>query len=409
MAETVAITGLGHTGDGVAETEGGRLFVPYTLPGETVTIERGRGDHARLVDIITPSPDRVEPLCRHFGVCGGCALQHMARESYLAWKRRQVETAFAQRGIAAPVEPVVAVPPGSRRRAIFSAVRTQNEIVFGLNRRGSDEVFNAEECPVLVPAISSRLQRLAGIARAALKPGRRVRVTVIAADNGLDIAIDGAGPPGRGTIEALASPAGAAEVARLTVGGEEVFRLRTPEISLGHASIFPPPGGFIQAAAAAERAMAEAVEEGAGADGSFADLFAGVGTFALRLARRGSVLAVEGDAAAVAAIDSAARRAKRLKAISVRRRGLFRNPLAPEELRDFAAVVFDPPRAGAKAQAAALAASAVPRVIAVSCNPATLARDARTLVDGGYRLKRVLPIDQFVFSAEIEAVATFER
>ena len=155
--------------------------------------------------------------------------------------------------------------------------------------------------------------------------------------------------------------------------------------------------------------MAEAVEEGSGANGPFADLFAGVGTFALRLARRGSVLAVEGDEAAAAAIGTAARRAKGLKPITARRRDLFRNPLAPEELRDFAAVVFDPPRAGAKAQAEALAAAGVPRIVAVSCNPATLARDARILIDGGYRLTRVLPIDQFVFSSEIEAVATFER
>jgi 23S rRNA (uracil1939-C5)-methyltransferase len=155
--------------------------------------------------------------------------------------------------------------------------------------------------------------------------------------------------------------------------------------------------------------MAEAMLAHVGDARPVADLFCGAGTFTLRLARRAAVTAVEGDAALLAALDMGVRHARGLKPVTVRKRDLFRNPLAAAELNGFGAVVFDPPAAGAKAQAEALAAAKVPKVVAVSCNPATLARDARILTDGGYRLTRVLPVDQFLFSAEVEAVATFER
>ncbi len=407
MAETVAIAGLGHGGDGIAETDGGRLYVPYTLPGETIEIER-IGSRGRPLKILSASSDRVVPPCRHFGTCGGCALQHMERDTYLAWKRQVVADAFAQQGIAAAVDPVVPIAAGSRRRAVFSAIRTAKGVVLGFHRKGAEEIVAIEECPVLVPEIAGRIDTFRRIAQLAI--GRQpARIIVVAAGNGLDIAVEGGRRLGRAERESLGTFGADAALARLTVDGSEIFLNRRPEIRAGEAMLLPVSGGFLQAAASAEAALAAVVLDHVGAAAPVADLFAGVGTFTLRLARRAAVTAVEGNSDLLAAIEAAAHRTQGLKPVTVRKRDLVRNPLAPVELDHFEAVVFDPPAAGSKAQAEAIAGSKVRKVAAVSCNPATLARDTETLLKGGYRLVRVLPVDQFLFSAEIEVVATFER
>jgi 23S rRNA (uracil1939-C5)-methyltransferase len=408
LAEIVTVAALGHAGDGIAETAEGRVFVPLTLPGEEVEIERD-GDRGRLLRVLKPNPDRVAPVCRHFGVCGTCAVEHMERGAYLAWKRGLVAAAFAQRRIAADVEPVVPIELGSRRRAIFSAVRTARGVVLGFHRRGGQEIVAIEECPVLAPGIVEKLPILRDIVGMALKPGRPGRVVVLLADNGLDVAVDGVGRLSPAGIAMLGRFAGDASIARLTVDDNVVFQNRRPELAADDAALFPTPGGFVQAAAAAEAALATAVLAFVGDAAPVADLFAGIGTFTLRIAARAPVTAVEGDVSLLAALDLAARRARGVRPVTARKRDLFRNPLAPTELKPFGAVVFDPPAAGAKAQAEALAASTVPKVAAVSCNPATLARDARILIDGGYVLTGLLPVDQFLFSAEIEAVASFVR
>lgn len=408
MNETVEVTALGHAGDGIAETDAGRVFVPFTLAGEAVTIERS-GNRGRLLHVDHASPVRVAPVCRHFGSCGGCALQHMERAAYLAWKREIVAKSFALAGVEAALEPVVPVTTGSRRRAVFTAVRTARGVMLGFQRRGSNEVIAIAECPVLAPAIATRLGLIREIAGLAVKPRRPARIAVLAADNGLDIAITGGGRPDERLLSALGRLGGDAALARLTLDGREVFVSRRPEVDVGGAALLPTAGGFVQASAAAEAALAEAVIARVGDARPVLDLFAGCGTFSLRLARRAPVTAVEGEAALLAALEEAVRRSRGLKPVTTRRRDLFRNPMAPEELAAFGAVVFDPPAAGAKAQSEALARSSVPKIAAVSCNPATLARDARILIDGGYRLERVLPVDQFLFSPEIEVVATFSR
>jgi 23S rRNA (uracil1939-C5)-methyltransferase len=303
----------------------------------------------------------------------------------------------------------VPLAPGTRRRAIFSAVRTGNGAILGFHRRQSDTIVPITECAVLVPAIVKRLDVLASMAGLALPSRKPGRVTVVAADNGLDVAIAGGTKPDRRMLESLGRFGADPAIARLTLDGAEIFQARRPEIAVDGAMLFPVAAGFLQAAAPAEKAMADAVTAHVGDARPVADLFCGLGTFTLRLARRAPVTAVEGEASLLAALDMGLRHARGLKPVTARKRDLFRNPLAPIELNGFGAVVFDPPAAGARAQAEALAASKVPKVVAVSCNPATLARDARILVDGGYRLTRVLPVDQFLFSAEVEAVATFER
>lgn len=408
VTERVTIDALGHEGDGIADAPEGRVFVPFTLPGEEVEIE-GSGARPRLVAVTKPSPQRTAPICRHFGSCGGCALQHMGRAPYLAWKREQVVNAFRQRGIDAAVEPVVAIGPGTRRRAVFSAARTEKGVALGFHRRGSEEIVAIEECPVLVPALVEKRATLLAIAAATLDRGKALRIVAVAADNGLDIAVSGGKRLGRRELETLGRLGADPSIARLTVDGTMIFANRRPELAAGGTTLLPVPGGFLQAVAAAETALADAVVAAVGKAAPVADLFAGIGTFTVRLARQAQVTAVEGDEKAVAALTEAVKRGKGLKPVTARRRDLFKNPLAASELAPFGAVVFDPPAAGAKAQATTIAASSVPTVVAVSCNPATLARDARILIDGGYRMTHVLPVDQFLFSAEIEAVAVFRR
>lgn len=408
MTDTVTISGLGHGGDGIAETEHGRVFVAHALPGEKVEIQRN-GERATVVRVVDASPDRVAPPLPHMAVVGTYPLVHMADAAYRAWKTEQVRLAFAQRGIDAAVEPIVPIRGGTRRRAVFSAIRTGRGVAVGFHKRHSAEIVPIERCPVLSPDITAKMPGLREIAAIVLPEKRAARFSVLAADNGLDIAVTDSGKPSARTLAALGRFGTDLAIARLTVDGTEVFRNRLPELRAGPASLFPIPGGFVQAVASAEEALADVALKHVGTKGPFADLFAGIGTFTFRLAAHGQVIAVEGDAALVAALDTAMRHARGVKRVTARRRDLFANPLSPVELKGFAGVVFDPPAAGAKAQSEMLARSDVPRIAAISCNPATLARDARILIDGGYRLERVVPVDQFLYAAEIEAVATFTR
>ncbi len=294
MAETVTIAELGAGGDGIAEIDGRRVFVPFTLPGEDVSIERTEA-RGRVVEILRPSPDRVAPACRHFGTCGGCALQHMEARAYHAWKRAVVEKSLALHGIAAPVEPIVPIVPASRRRAVLSAMKTAKGTVMGFHRRGANEIVPIEECPVLETAIVSRLPLLRRIAEIAARPKRRARLTVVRADNGLDIALDGGGRVDRTVLEELGALGVEQDIARLSVNGTTIFVNRRPEIATSGGALFPPPGGFVQAAATAEARLAREVLRQVGDAGPVADLFAGIGTFTLPLAKRSPVTAMEGD------------------------------------------------------------------------------------------------------------------
>lgn len=401
-AAELDIIALGAQGDGIAETGQGPRYVPFALPGERMRVTQG----ALPVLVSAPSPDRTTPVCRHFGVCGGCVAQHLSPQRYADWKRANVVEAFRQRGLEPEIAPLVHVPPASRRRAVLTARRIGSDIVLGYHRRASHDVFAMQECPVLVPDIVRQLPGLRALAAAL--PAREARITVLHTPAGLDIAIDGTAR-GAALKAELALVASENRFARLTIDGETVVLRAKPELNLDGVALVPAPGAFLQAVRQAEDALVARVREAAGRSKRIADLFAGVGTFSFALARRARILAMDSDAHAIAALGEAARYAQGLKPIETCVRDLFRDPLSPRELEGFDAVVFDPPRAGAKAQAEALAKSRVPTVIAVSCNPATLARDARALVDGGYRIDGIVPIDQFLYSAHVEVVAVLRR
>lgn len=408
MSETLLIARLGAQGDGVAETSGGPVFVPFALPGEaiTATLKSGRGN---LVSVDKPSPERIAPACRHFGICGGCAVQHLEGGAYRAWKRDVVVQALKSRGIEAEIGALVACDPRTRRRAAFTARRTEAGMLFGFNRAQSAEIVAVEECPVLMPAIVTALDSLRRLAALVAATSQPFQVAVTVTDSGLDVAIGGSGKLADDARRAAVAFVIQQGFARLSVDGEIVVEPRKPTVSFGAVAVIPPPGAFLQATTDAELAMAGLVGVHLERAKQVADLFSGCGTFALRLARNARVHAVEGDAGSLAALDRAARMAGGLKPVSIERRDLFRRPLTVKELARFDGLVFDPPRAGAEEQARQIARSDVPIVAAVSCNSATLARDLRILLDGGYRLQSVTPIDQFLWSPHVEAVALLEK
>ena len=404
----IEITTLGHRGDGVAETETGPIYVAGALPGEKVraSVIDGR---AKSFVIVEASPARVEPVCRHYEACGGCSVQHLAERPYLAWKRGLVEKALSDRGIVTEVSETVAATAGGRRRAVLTATRAGRHTLLGYHEKASHRLVDVRECPVLDPAIVKALPGLKALAAEVMPKKGELRLTVLATTAGLDVAIDNADRNYDRKIPALSQKVVEQDLARLSVNGEVILEVRPPLLDMGGVGIVAAPGGFTQATVAAEEALSELVVKGVGTAKTVADLFSGVGTFALRLGRKANVHAVEGDAAALAAFDKALRKPQGLKKVTFERRDLSRRPLVREELEPYDAVVFDPPRAGAQAQAEQLAASKVKTVVAVSCNPATLARDLRILIDGGYVLQSVTPVDQFHYSPHIEAVAVLTR
>jgi 23S rRNA (uracil1939-C5)-methyltransferase len=408
VSTQLTIARLGAQGDGVAETERGSVFVPFSLPGEevTATLDRDRG---ALLWVSKPSPLRVEPACRHFGTCGGCAIQHLDAVAYHSWKRDIVVAALKSRGIEAPVGDLVACAPHTRRRATFAARRTERGMLLGYNKALSSEIVAVEECPILLPEIVAALDRLRELAALIQATPQAFRIAVTVTASGLDVAAADSGKLSEEARRAASHFATVQGFARLSLDGEIIVEPRKPVVMFDGIAVAIPPGGFLQATEAAERVMAGLVGAHLARAKKVADLFSGCGTFALRLARQSEVHAVEGDAAALAAFDRAYRHAGGLKRVTGERRDLFRRPLNFKELGAFDGLVFDPPRAGAEDQAKQIARSDVPRVVAVSCNPATLARDLRILVDGGYTITSVTPIDQFLWSPHVEAVALLEK
>jgi 23S rRNA (uracil1939-C5)-methyltransferase len=402
------ITRVGAQGDGVADVGGAPVFVPFTLASESVMAEVS-GERGRLIELLQPSASRIKPICRHFGVCGGCSVQHMAAESYRAWKRELVIAAFRARGLDVDVAPLVE-PGGKRRRAVFGVERSESGVAIGFHEAALHALVAIEECPVLEPKIVAVLPALGRLIAPLLSKRGEARLTVTLTKSGLDVQLEGS--ERRLTAEVrsrLAMGATNLGLARFAVGNDDVCETLPPFQTFGTVDVVLPQGVFVQAVAEAESEITRLVVEATGKAKSVADLFCGLGAFTFPLAARARVSAYDGDQAAIAALGGAAKKSSGLKPITARVRDLFREPLSALELNEHDVVVFDPPRAGAEAQARKLALSKVKTVVAVSCNAATLARDARHLIDGGYKFEVATPIDQFVYSAHVEVVAVFRR
>jgi 23S rRNA (uracil1939-C5)-methyltransferase len=390
MVERLRIARLGARGDGVADSAAGAVYVPYALPGEIVEVEPwpAHADRRHLTKVEVASAERIAPVCGHFGVCGGCALQHVAGARYREWKRGLVVAALARAGVDAPVDDLIDAHGEGRRRAVFHARRNSRDVLeVGFAALKAHHVVPIDRCPVLAPALSGALPTARDIAEVLASTRKPLDIQVTAADAGLE----------------------RRNLVRLTRHGEIVAQRTPPVLTIGRAEVVLPPGTFLQATTAGEAVLARLVALHCRDAKAVADLFCGVGPFALRLAERARVTAIDSDPDALAALRRAAAGTAGLKPVTAQQRDLFRYPLGRSELKAFEAVVFDPPRQGALAQARELAASGVPSVAAVSCDPASFARDARILLEGDYRLVRVIPVDQFLFSAHVELVAHFEK
>ncbi|MEL7097674.1 MAG: class I SAM-dependent RNA methyltransferase [Pseudomonadota bacterium] len=396
---------LGAQGDGIAP---GPVIAPRTLPGELVEGDAvdGRLETPR---ILQPSPHRVKPPCAHYKACGGCAVQHVSDELVADWKRGLVQHALEQHGVTAEVLAPVTSPAAGRRRVAISARRTKSGALAGFHGRKSDTIVDVKRCEVLDPALAPSFDIARHLARVGASRSAELSVLVTASLDGLDVAVTGGKPLDPEAQAELGLFCGAQGIARLAWNDEVIGLRHPPRQALGPAHVAPPPGAFLQATAHAQDVLQEAVVKAAAGVKSALDLFAGCGTFALPLAGQMRVHAVEGDTAMTRALEAGWRASPGLRPLTAEVRDLFRNPLLPDELQRFEIAVLDPPRAGAAAQIAALAQSAVPVIVYVSCNPGTFARDAMYLIGAGFDIGPVQPVDQFRWSPHVELVATFTR
>jgi 23S rRNA (uracil1939-C5)-methyltransferase len=405
-AQEVEIDGLGAQGDGVVELpDGGQLYIPYALPGEL-----WRDTDGKPPVLLRPHPARVEPVCPHFGSCGGCETQHMPDGLYAAWKRAIVVAAFRHRGIDVPVDDLFRVPLASRRRINVYARRYRKNLHVGFYRAATHYIMNITECPIAMPQLVAALPALREMLEPMLSGQAEAGINIYATAAGLDVQMDfiyiKLDSKDLARMAALAVRHG---FARLVINKETVALVRPPVLTFSGVDVELPPWPFVQAVRESEEEMVRLVLAATAKAKRVADLFCGLGTFTFPLARRARVLAVDEKGAAIQALLAAARRAQGLKPIETKVRDLFRMPVSAKELEGFDAVVFDPARSGAEEQASELARCKARTVVAVSCNPGTLARDVRILIDGGYALERVTPIDQFLYSHHVEAVAVLRR
>lgn len=421
MAEELdlEISAIGSRADGVGEHNGEPVFVPFTVTGDRVRVRVGEKGRTDLIEILKPGPDRAEPKCKHYGQCGGCALQHLSDNAYRDWTGRRATIALSNQGSHQGVLPEVSpeipfvTPVGSRRRLALKALRTANGVILGFMARGSHRIIDVSECPVALPSLVALIGPMRAILVDLLPERGGATLTITETATGIDLLISGPEALQLEHREALAAFAEAHDLAAITYEEqgftEPVAIRRTPQMRFADVMVDLPPGTFVQATAEAESVLVERVIGALPVDGAALDLFAGLGTFAFPLAARQTVHAVEGAKPSLDALGSAAKRSGLGTGVTTEHRDLFRRPLLPEELSVYSGLVFDPPRAGAKAQAAEIAKSEVPVVVAVSCNPNTFARDARLLIEGGYRIQSLTPVGQFLWSAHVELVAVFTR
>lgn len=418
MIKTLTIDHLGREGDGVAKTEDGPVFVPYTLPGEVVRVfvERDRGE---VVEVVEASTDRVEPACKHFGTCGGCSLQHMKEGAYLDWKRQQVQMVIKKHGIDFEVAHVIPVSKQSRRRAAFSYKAAKNGVHLGFHGKRSSEIVSPEECPVLHPDLEKHLvsknvskKAEGGFARLAslvVRAKREERMLATLGKNGVSIEMTGR-EPGSSRFDVEEMWGATSSFWKVMMNGDlSSVDNGDDVIESGGFSLYAPPGAFLQASADAEASLVSNAVSFLKDCKACADLFCGIGTFTLPMAKFATVLAVESEQSAIDALKKTVSKTRKIKNIRTLRRDLFKHPISHMELKKIEGVLFDPPRAGASAQCEQIVKSGVGRVSAVSCNPVSFARDARILIDGGFKMTSLQPVDQFLWSHHIELAATFER
>ena len=379
-------------------------LVRGVLPGELIDAQ----DTGRP-RIIEPSTDRVAPPCRHAKFCGGCSVMHASDPFVANWKTEIIRNALAARKIETEICDIYTSPAQSRRRAKFSGRRTKKGATVGFHAAGSDTISEVRDCQLVVPEMLVVLPAMEELTKLGASRKSEVQITVIQSNAGADVWVQAEKPLDDALRVELANIGQSHRLARLSWNEETVVTLQSPEVAFGSAYVIPPHGAFLQATADAERVMVSAVQKAVGSVKSIVDLFSGCGTFTFPMAAHADVHAVEGDQSLLESLDKGWRQSSGLKHVTTECRDLFRRPLEPDELRQFDAAIVDPPRAGAEAQIKCLIRTRIPNIAMVSCNPVTFARDAQTLIESGFALDWILPIDQFRWSSHVELVGSFTR
>lgn len=409
MSEILKISSLGNQGDGIANGAKGQIFVPFTLEGEGVEVS-GSGAKRELERVVDPSPDRVDPFCKHYGSCGSCQLQHVEHGAYLKWKTEILKTTLSMEGIEFEVEPIRHYPRANRRRAVFTGIKTTNGMLLGFSERGSNKIVGLKECPVLVPELVEVFPQIRELCHIFAPRNGIVKASVVVCDNGFDIAINNGQKAENKQVRDAIDHVAMQSFLRFSINGETVYERIKPTLQAGIANVAPAPEAFVQASKEAEEEMAALVTKHLKSCKKVVDLFSGFGPFALRLAQKSEVIASESNQAALDALDRAWRdTGGKLKKVTCEKRDLFRRPFAFQELKYIDGVVLDPPRAGAEFQCEHIAKSRVKKVAAVSCNPTTLARDLKILINGGFKIKSITPFDQFSYTPHLETVVLLAR
>jgi 23S rRNA (uracil1939-C5)-methyltransferase len=404
----LTIRQLGNQGDGIADGPEGEVFVHFALPNELVEGEISSGRMASP-RILIPSDQRIKAPCPHFKTCGGCAMQHASDDLVSEWKSRIVSHALATHGLSVPLHEIATSSANSRRRATLTGRRTKKGAMVGFHGRASDTIVAIPSCTLLHPDILAAIPVFETLTRLGASRSAPVAIAVTRSDAGLDVGVSGAKLADGPLLVELGSLCEQNKLARLSWNAEVIAMRAAPTQTFGPASVTPPPAAFLQATRAGQEALTDAVLSVLNPAARVVDLFAGCGTFSLPAAQLAEVHAVEGEAEPLDALLAGAKSAAGLKPVSIEVRDLFRRPLLTGELNKFDAVIIDPPRTGAKAQTAELAQSSIGKIAFVSCNPVTFARDAATLIAGGYSLNWVKPVDQFRWSTHVELVASFSR
>ncbi|MDF1721884.1 MAG: hypothetical protein P1U65_14530 [Minwuia sp.] len=417
----VTIDALGSGGDGIAMLDGQQVFVPCTAPGDEVevslqTARKGGGAaKAKATTQLVAGPDRVAPDCQHFGTCGGCAVQHLSADFMADWKREQVQAALGRRGVdGVTVAETFRGGPGRRRRAGLTAqADNRGAVRLGFHARGSRELIDLRACPVLEPDLARLIAPLRKVLAGKLAPKESARIAMNLTDTGVDIQVEGAFAPGPDILMDLAAFADAFDLARLTFTGGSMGEVpiatrRAPTLEWPGLHVVAPPATFLQADRQVEAEMQRLIAIASIDARRILDLFSGIGTLTAAVPQKAEVLALDSAPDAIAALRAGADKARRTW-LKTAVWNLMRDPLIESELKGHDLVILDPPAAGARAQVETLARSDVPRIVYVSCAPGTFARDARMLIDGGYHLASITPLDQFYWSPEIELLAVFDR
>ncbi len=401
---SVCVAELGARGDGIADIDGRRVYVPGAAPGDIAYFEDDK-----LVRL-DPGPERAEMRCPHYGPCGGCNLQHVSDETYATWLKTPIRSALAQHGLDADILPAIVSPPQSRRRATFVARWSGGRLQVGFSAARSHHTVDLDACATISAEIVADIPAFRRFIDKDLAKKADGRAHLTQTDQGLAITLSGIDVDDVTVrLEAAALAERLPDCCSISdADGEILWQAQLPTITLSGVRVPLPSSAFLQATKDGETALINCVKTLMGDAKRIADIFSGLGTFSYALAHKARVDAFEGSGAAISAMQRA-QRPKGMKSVTLHHRDLFRRPLAADELRTFEAVVIDPPRAGAKAQSTNLANANVDIIAAVSCNPATFARDARLLVDGGYSLGAIQPVGQFLWSTHVELVAGFSR